>query len=51
VLGVVTVPPTGGRYEFTEVTAELSGPDGILDLYLVFDAPDTIVAELGLAAE
>jgi beta-glucosidase len=49
VLGLAVVPPTGGRYEFTEVTAALTGAEGILDLYLVFDAPDTIVAELGLA--
>jgi beta-glucosidase len=47
-LGVLTVPPTGDRHRLTEVTADLSGATGIADLYLVFDAPDTIVAELRL---
>lgn len=63
VLASLVVPPTAGRYEFTEVTAELSGvePDaeatggepageaGVVDLYLTFDTPGTIVTELRLA--
>lgn len=52
VLGSAAVPPTGGRYEFVEVTAGLTGETaaaGVSDLYLVFDAPGTIVSELSLA--
>jgi beta-glucosidase len=49
-LATVTVPPTGSRHEFTEVESALTGTAaGVADVYLVFDAPDTIVAELGLA--
>jgi beta-glucosidase len=49
VLATITVPPTGSRHAFTEVTAAVSGAAGVADVYLVFDAPDTIVAELGLS--
>lgn len=38
-LGAVTVPCTGGRYEWTEVTAPLSAPFGAGDLYLVVHGP------------
>jgi beta-glucosidase len=48
VLATLTVPPTGSRYEFVDVTAPLADVSGVADVYLVFDAPDTIVAELGL---
>jgi beta-glucosidase len=49
VLATITVPPTGSRHEFTELAAEVVDASGIADLYLVFDAPETIVAELGFS--
>jgi beta-glucosidase len=49
VLATITVPPTGDRHAFTEVTAELSDVAGVADLYLVFEAADTIVAELAFS--
>ncbi|HEY8474108.1 MAG TPA: glycoside hydrolase family 3 C-terminal domain-containing protein [Natronosporangium sp.] len=48
VLATVTVPPTGSRHRFTELTAAVTGASGVTDLYLVFDQPDTIVAEVAL---
>jgi beta-glucosidase len=55
VLARATVPATGSRHEFVSVTAPLAqgaaGADqaaGTADLYLVFDQPGTVVAELSL---
>lgn len=48
VLATVTVPPTGSRHAFADLTAGVSGAAGVADLYLVFDQPDTIVAALCL---
>jgi beta-glucosidase len=50
VLARVQVPRTGDRHTFTGVTAALSGERGDGDLYLVFDAPGIVVAEVSLRA-
>ncbi|MFC7480410.1 fibronectin type III-like domain-contianing protein [Luedemannella flava] len=46
VVATLTVPSTGSEYAWTEVSAPAAGATGIRDLYLVFSAPGTRVAEL-----
>ena len=47
-LGTVTVPCTGGRYRYTEVTAPLRAPSPggppVTDVYLVLDGPVRLAA-------
>lgn len=39
VLGTATVPSTGGKYAYTEVSAAPAGVSGRHDVRLVFDGP------------
>lgn len=50
-LATFSLPPTGHRYAFTEVTAAVAAtPDQVADLYLILHEIGTIVAELRLEA-
>jgi beta-glucosidase len=46
VVATLTVPTTSGRYDWARVSAPVGGATGVHDLYLVFDAAGTRVAEL-----
>jgi len=46
VVGEVDAPPTGGPYAWIEVGGPLTGAAGLHDLYLILDAPGTIVSRL-----
>ena len=46
VVATLTVPPTGSAYDWTHVTAPAAETTGVRDLYLVFGAPGTRLAEV-----
>ena len=46
VVATLTVPPTLDRYDWARVSAPVGEATGVHDLYLVFDAAGTRVAEL-----